>query len=418
MRKKILYTLAFSLTTILLYAFPANAAENTDTVSVNLYNNIYYGNLISEDNGESTFTVFSPSDITFSITGEWSEELDAFNGACTVSYDDGSIQSVKYKNGLVSKEVITTYPDGTYQTFSCNTGSPCKKIFTYSEDGTLIDLDWYHQCKSVRDLISAAIPADYSKLLSNPYDYVDIPLKISGTVEAIYETSTQAYLKVADEKKNLYLFNYSNASIQPFFSTNIENVSVGDSLDIYGFCNKLNDYENNPLTLYEHTLGYEMDFSDLSEKIADSSFLQSVRSFSNITDNDLTKEIPVLSSFYWETDKTDINPVSLSFRYDEICKYPYYYKDEDLSLTGEVIYENINTSNKRMVLLIKKQNSPEIYGVSYTTTDTSSLLGKTVSCSGLSDGNTKIPYYEPENKTVGYALYPNIKTSELQILSD
>lgn len=418
MIKKILCTLALSLTTILSCVFPINATENTDVVSVNLYNNIYYGNLTSEDNGESTFTTASSSDTAFTITGKWSEKLDAFDGECTISYDDGSIQSVKYKNGLISKEVVTTYPDGTYQTFACNTGSPCKKIFTYSEDGTLIDLDWYHQCKSVKELIDSAIPSDYRALLSNPYAYVDIPLKVSGTIEAIYETSSQTYLKVADGNRNLYLFNYSSASIQPFFSTNIENVSVGDSLDIYGFFNKLNDHEASPLTLYEHALGYEMDFSDLQEELADSALVASVHSYSNVTDDDLDKEIPVFSAFYWETNKTDIDPINLTFSYDEICKYPYYYKDEDFSLTGKVVYENIDTANKRIVLLIQKQNSSEIYGVNYKTSEATSLLGKKVSCSGLGDGNNKISYYNSTAKTIGYALYPNIKASELKILSE
>jgi len=80
----------------------------------------------------------------------------------------------------------------------------------------------------------------------------------------------------------------------------------------------------------------------------------------------------------------------LTFSYEEICKYPYYYKDEDLSVTGKVIYEELNSSGNRATLLIQKGNSSEIYGTTYKAEDYSSLLGKTVSCSGSSDGNRKL----------------------------
>ena len=86
---------------------------------------------------------------------------------------------------------------------------------------------------------------------------------------------------------------------------------------------------------------------------------------------------------------------------EEICKYPYYYKDEDLSVTGKVIYEELNSSGNRATLLIKKRNSSEIYGTTYKAEDYSPLLGKTVSCSGSSDGNRKIAYYNMDTQTMG-----------------
>lgn len=419
MRKKILYSLTLIVTTLLFCMYPVNGTEKDDVVSVNVLNHIYYGTLTEEQDENSTFTTIPASDdISFSITGKWSDRQDAFNGKCTISYEDGTIQSVTYKNGLIYKNVMTTYPDGTYQTFATNGGKPCKKICTYSKEGELLDLDWYHHCKSVKELTAAATFLDYAELLSSPYDYVDLPIKVCGKVDAIYEVSADQYLKIRDEQNHLYLFTYSNASIQPFFSTNIENVSIGDSIEIYGFFDRINDYEDNPLSLYEHTLGYQIAFNNFEKLIADSDFLASVQSFSKIVDKDLEKDIPVFNAYYWKTDKTDIDPIHLTFRYDEICKYPYYYKDEDLSITGKVVYENVSASSDRVVLLIKKENSSEIYGASYKTTDYTSLLGNTVSCSGLGDGNCKIPYYNSEVKNMGYALYPNIKVSELESLSN
>ncbi|WP_373212139.1 hypothetical protein [Ruminococcus sp. 5_1_39BFAA] len=418
MIKKALYILALSLSPILLYMFPIHASDNADVVSVNILNDIYYGTLESENNGTTIFTANASNDKMLTITGKWSDKLNAFNGDCLISYEDGTVQSVTYKKGIISKQVKTIYPDGTYQTFTCNSGIPCKKILTYSEDDELLDLDWYHQGKSVKELTQSALSSDYRALLSNPYDYVDLPLKVCGTVEAIYEIPTHSYLKIRDTENHLYLFNYPNGAIQPFFSTNIENVSVGDAITIYGFFNALNDYINNPLALYEHTLGYEMDFKDLEDSIRDPDFLASVQAVSQVVDDDLEKKFPVFSAFYWESDKSRIDPVNLTFSYSDICQYPYYYKDEELSLSGKIIYENASTSSSKVSLLIQKADSTEIYGITYKTSDYSSLLGQSVSCSGLGDGNIKIPYYHLETKTMGYALFPNIKASELKILSE
>ena len=416
MKKNLFYSLCTAVT-LLLCSLPVNGATPDEIVSVDLLNQVYYGTLTTE-NDESTFTTLPSSDVIFSITGNWSEEEDAFDGKCIISYEDGTTQSVKYKNGLVYKNVTTTYPDGTYQIFSVNDGKPCKKIKTYSKNNTLTSLDWFHRCKLVTELTDTAISVDYEELLENPYDYVELPIKVSGTVTDIYEGASNGYMKIKDSKNNLYLFYYPNASISSFTSSNIENVLVGDSIEIYGFYDTLNDYEENPLSLYEHSLGYEMGSESLDELITDADFLASIKSYSEINDPDLEKVFPIFDAFYWKTNETDINPVKLTFNYKEICKYPYYYKDEKLSITGKVVYENINVSNNRVVLLIQDKESSEIYGATYKTDGYTSLLGKTVSCSGSGNGNCKIPYYNSESRIMGYALYPNIKVSKLSSLSD
>ena len=83
-------------------------------------------------------------------------------------------------------------------------------------------------------------------------------------------------------------------------------------------------------------------------------FLASIKYCSTIDDNDLKKPIPVFNAYYWQTNETNIDPLHLTFSYEEICKYPYYYKDEDLSVTGKVIYEELNSSGNRATLLIQK----------------------------------------------------------------
>lgn len=416
--KKNLFCSFIAAVSLTLYPFLTLGAENTDIVSVNVLNHIYYGTLTTDSEEQSTFTTLPTSEVHFSITGKWAASVDAFTKKCQITYEDGTTQSVTYKKGLIRKDVTTTYPDGTYQTFTTEGGKPCKKIRTYSPNDELLSLDWFHQCTPVTQLTVNAISSNYEELFSNPYDYTDLPVKVSGTVTAIYEASSNEYLKIKDEQNHLYLFSFPNVNISTFISSNIENVSVGDSIEIYGFFDSINDYEEKPLSLYAHSLGWEMDHKVFNELIVDSDFLTSVQTYGKITDSDLEKEIPIFNAFYWKTDNTDIDPIHLTFDYDEICKYPYYYKDEDLSVTGKVVYENISNSSDQVVLLVQDEKTSGIYGVTYKTTDYTSQLGENASFDGVGNGNCKIPYYDSESRLMGYVLYPNIKVVEPESSTD
>ena len=71
-----------------------------------------------------------------------------------------------------------------------------KKIFTYSKNGTLLDLDWFDHCRSVKELNASAVSLDYETLINTPYNYSDIPVKLSGTVVELYEIPTHGYIKI------------------------------------------------------------------------------------------------------------------------------------------------------------------------------------------------------------------------------
>ena len=218
MPKKLLYFFSLSILFLFLSALPISATEKEDTVSVNVFNNMYYGTLEKNNDGESVFSLFSDqSDSTFTITGNWSEALNSFDGTCIISYQDGTIQEVTFKKGIIKKEVKTTFPDGTYQIFETKNGKPCKKIFTYSKNGTLLDLDWFDHCRSVKELNASAVSLDYETFINTPYNYSDIPVKLSGTVVELYEIPTHGYIKIRDTDNHLFLFNYPNTSIQSAF---------------------------------------------------------------------------------------------------------------------------------------------------------------------------------------------------------
>lgn len=59
MQKKLLYFFSLSILFLFLSALPISATEKEDTVSVNVFNNMYYGTLEKNNDGESVFSLFS-----------------------------------------------------------------------------------------------------------------------------------------------------------------------------------------------------------------------------------------------------------------------------------------------------------------------------------------------------------------------
>ena len=47
-----------------------------------------------------------------------------------------------------------------------------------------------------------------------------------------------------------------------------------------------------------------------------------------------------------------------------------------------------------------------------------SVIGSMIGPTGSSDGNRKIAYYNMDTQTMGYALFPNIKLSKLNLVSN
>ena len=59
MPKKLLYFFSLSILFLFLSALPISATEKEDTVSVNVFNNMYYGTLEKINDCESVFSLFS-----------------------------------------------------------------------------------------------------------------------------------------------------------------------------------------------------------------------------------------------------------------------------------------------------------------------------------------------------------------------
>ena len=412
-------------------------ADNSDSyVSINVFNNIYYGTLEENSDKTTTFATLPDSDKKFTVTGKWDENTSSFSDECTINYADNSTQDVFYKNSYVHGDVVTHFSDGSYQTFKALHSRPYQTLKTFSSDGLLTGIDWYYKCTLMSDWDSAAQTIDYEDLISTPNDYVDLPFKITGTVDAIYESPEKyTYLKIKDSDNNVYMFSYISEGVHIYATADIENLSVGDSVEITGTFTQMRNTDDKPLHLYEHISGSDISFRQLKKYLEDNDFvttLQDVNAQNNqnnqgnsdtavtlqklseISDSDLEQDFPEFAAISCKKTGADINPLKLNNTYEEICQYPFYYIGSDISTTGTVVYEDFDSAESTATLLICEAETSNVYAVSYKTNAYSSLLNQTVTCSGTLNNTHRIPFYNNDTRNVGYAIYPYITATSLE----
>lgn len=390
----------------------AAGADALETVSV--FHSLYYGTLTqAEGSADAVFTSLPTAEgESLQITGTWKDH--AFKGNCTVTFSDGHTAEVKYKQGSISGPVSVTNPDGSSQTFACTQNAPYKHLRSYDEDGTLTGTDWFYLGTPQSVWREDALSPTYRELTETPYEYVEAPVRISGTVRAIYETPRYSYLKITDSHGNLYLCKNINLRMDKYAPARIKNLSVGDQVTILGRYLGLADLTEHPISLFEHALGYEMDFEEFSPSIVDGEFFNTYRPYGLLKDEELeAAPIPELAIISGETDKETVSYDRLTNTYREICEYPFYYMDQEMDLSGTVVYESFAADVGQAVLLIRQEGSGDLYAVTWKTEQYTSLMDQKVSCSGYLNGNNKIAYLSPKTRALGYALYPNISVSEV-----
>ena len=110
----------------------------------------------------------------------------------------------------------------------------------------------------------------------------------------------------------------------------------------------------------------------------------------SVTDVEALDSLPEFTTICGEIedDDTTADPMHLTKDYREICKYPLYYADSKVSVTGKVVYENADAESNNLVMLLSEE--------------------------GTFNGNNKIPYCNPNSLSVGYALFPNITVDKIQ----
>ena len=433
MKNKFFKFLALSLAATLLPGTTVCADDSSDYVHVDVFGSVYYGTLTTAKNGKSSvFTTVPESDSQFTITGKWDTNTSAFTQDCTIAYSDGSTQSIEYnKKGLIQGDIRTDFPDGSYQTFSAASGKPYKALRTFSSSDELTAIDWYYKCTLMSTWKSDADTVDYDTLMETPYEYIDLPFTVKGTVEAIYEDSNNhTDIKLKDDDGNVYLFYYQSEDVNNFASANIPSLSEGDRLSITGIFSNIQNPEDSTLHLYEHMSGSDNNLDSLKKDIQNNDFIEAMDKLSKkdtendetlsallkmseVNDPDLEKIFPIFNSVTADVIGNDCDPMNLQNTYQEICDNPFYYIDTDISLDGTVVYESFDADSSKLTLLINEKGTSNVYAVTYKAENFNSILNKELHITGKLSNTHRVPYYNDETKSLGYVIYPLISATEV-----
>ena len=433
MKNKFFKFLALSLAATLLPGTTVCADDSSDYVHVDVFGSVYYGTLTTAKNGKSSvFTTVPESDSQFTITGKWDTNTSAFTQDCTIAYSDGSTQSIEYnKKGLIQGDIRTDFPDGSYQTFSAASGKPYKALRTFSSSDELTAIDWYYKCTLMSTWKSDADTVDYDTLMETPYEYIDLPFTVKGTVEAIYEDSNNhTDIKIKDDDGNVYLFYYQSEDVNNFASANIPSLSEGDRLSITGIFSNIQNPEDSTLHLYEHMSGSDYNLDSLKKDIQNNDFIEAMDKLSQkdtendetlsallkmseVNDPDFEKIFPIFNSVTADVIGNDCDPMNLQNTYQEICDNPFYYIDTDISLDGTVVYENFDADSAKLTLLINEKGTSNVYAVTYKAENFNSILNKELHITGKLSNTHRVPYYNDETKSLGYVIYPLISATEV-----
>ena len=433
MKNKFFKFLALSLAATLLPGTTVCADDSSDYVHVDVFGSVYYGTLATAKDGKnSVFTTVPESDSQFTITGKWETNTSAFTQGCTIAYSDGSTQSIEYnKKGLIQGDIRTDFPDGSYQTFSAASGKPYKALRTFSSSDELTAIDWYYKCTLMSTWKSDAGTVDYDTLMETPYEYIDLPFTVKGTVDVIYEDSNNhTDIKIKDDDGNVYLFYYQSEDVNNFASANIPSLSEGDRLSITGIFSNIQNPEDSTLHLYEHMSGFDYNLDSLKKDIQNNDFIEAIDKLSKkdtendetlsallkmseVNDPDLEKIFPIFNSVTADVIGNDCDPMNLQNTYQEICDNPFYYIDTDISLDGTVVYENFDADSSKLTLLVNEKGTSNVYAVTYKAENFNSILNKELHITGKLSNTHRVPYYNDETKSLGYVIYPLITATEV-----
>lgn len=433
MKNKFFKFLALSLAATLLPGTTVCADDSSDYVHVDVFGSVYYGTLTTAKDGKSSvFTTVPESDNQFTITGKWDTNTSAFTQDCTIAYSDGSTQSIEYnKKGLIQGDIRTDFPDGSYQTFSAASGKTYKALRTFSSSDELTAIDWYYKCTLISTWKSDAGTVDYDTLMETPYEYIDLPFTVKGTVDAIYEDSNNhTDIKIKDDDGNIYLFYYQSEDVNNFASANIPSLSEGDRLSITGIFSNIQNPEDSTLHLYEHMSGSDYNLDSLKKDIQNNDFIEAMDKLSKkdtendetlsallkmseVNDSDLERIFPIFNSVTADVIGNDCDPMNLQNTYQEICDNPFYYIDTDISLDGTVVCENFDADSSKLTLLVNEKGTSNVYAVTYKAENFNSILNKELHITGKLSNTHRVPYYNDETKSLGYVIYPLISATEV-----
>ena len=399
---------------ICLYMKPVYASDSTP-VAVHVYNELFWGTLTKEDS-KTVFTTLPYESRQFTITGKWKK--DTFKGNCTIHYSDGTQASVVYKNAAISGDVKLTMPDGSEQTFSCNEGNPYGKISYFSPDGELEDADWFYLCTPIREWVSNARSIRYDDLMASVHDYWGIPLHIQGKVAALYETPYESMIKLESDDGHYYLLKYPPLTTARYEQPDVSDVSVGDTVSTTSLLFAIHYEDTADIVMYQHASGYLLSPTTTKSYFSTMDALEYYMTLGSIEDKDFSlKTYPVLSLICLESENNDVDPLDLDYSYVEICKYPLFYKDSKIDITGTIVRELDSGKENTRCFIVREQDTFNYYLTWFSTKKEKyrNFIGKLVSFTGTLQGNAKTPYFDRKAEIPGYLIYPRLKTTKITI---
>ncbi|MCD8022433.1 MAG: hypothetical protein LUF30_05500 [Lachnospiraceae bacterium] len=406
-----------------------NASQEPVLIRVSLNDITYMGSYEGEmdgdgqPNGTGTFVTADTENTSFTLEGTWSD--GELYGKAEVCYADGSVLAVTFSEGVATGKATMTAADGTSRVFRFANGVATGRVRVYSQDGVMTGFDYYYDGDLVSELCDQALSLDYGEILSNPLEYIYEPLKISGSVVGVYEAEKEELLVIEDSGGQLYLCNYKNNGYNAPQAL-MPNLEAGDSVVLYGFLSDciVADYSSWTDGVRASSVSEELDYTGICDMLSQ----LSPGGESTLVYGQMSSTMPYLYLFYGEVkgETFDLSVLdeetAVSYDYDLLCRYPYYFVNFEYTGTGTVqeLILDYDSMEATMVLQLGEEGS-QIFYASYTwsSDDTLPVVGETITVTGLLKGNAKIAVEIAggEDGSVNYLICPKLSVTEIEVSS-
>lgn len=359
-------------------------------------------------NGEGTFKVEEKLDRNshsngkiVSYEGEFVNGY--FDGVGKLTYEDGTVLSGNFSEGVPVGSVILTNSDGAYVRFRCIKGKPygvCKyydKDVAYEAYGEYKAYDWFYGGVLIRDLKKKAKEYNYSDYYGKQTKLEDKVIKLNGTVRSVTEYEADCEVRIEDRDGNNYIIKYNNGTWKVTDFHIVPNLEVGDKVFVWGYLDEVAEYTS----------------------INDGAFYSYV--------------MPFIEPFCVEISGEKLNRTAFSFDYDDVWKNPYFVGGMDTEISG-IVRNIIYNEDKNLFYLkvygniVNGEEKGEYY-VSISDSNKHALPapGDKIVVRGKFNGNYKeqeldiqashiaeSDVQEKTEKKVDYNLYPLIKGSSFE----
>lgn len=376
-------TIRFTIFTFILVAshvFVCQAEDITENQTVTesysyilQLGNVNYSGTYTGDtknglpNGTGSFV--SDDSALYAFTYEGSFVSGLFEGAGTITYGDDLHLSGEFTQGLPTGEFTLSYPDHSYSIINYDgNGFPYGSISTYSSDSQLIDYDFYYDSTAISALKEDSQEIAYHDLFYDSDTYYGNIIKLSCTVQELYENADSCIFVVTDDNNHLYWGSYNNTAQLKYNQSILPLLSVGDKIELYAFFRGINSYTE----------------ADTNSGLLDR----------------LHYSLPELTPITCTITGNSFDFVNISYDYEDILQFPFHYYEKNCVLQGEVA-QLVYMDNISYIKLLAQDGNDYYCSFNQTEKDISLAPGDIVSITGKYNGL----YKEYNKNTNDYSSY-------------